>query len=401
MRLARRHPSPGVVSLAVSVLLAATAPATVLAAPANDNFGAAQVLGSAASGSVSGSNVDATKETGEPDHAGNSGGHSVWYSWTAPADGHGFFTTDGSAFDTLLAVYTGVAVDSLTTVASNDDDPLLVFIGQSTVSFSVLSGVTYMLAVDGFSGKVGRIELRWGRAPANDNFADAQTLPGVPSGTATGNVRGATSEPGEPSGVFEVRTIWYSWTAPTDGTYKFDTLGSRFDTVLAVYRGSTLDSLARVGENDDDPDRGCCSSWVPIRNATAGTTYSISVGALDGFCRTCNVVLNWSPLILGGSGPDTLVGGAGAEEIRGRGGADILRGGGGHDSLLGGRGNDREDGGPGNDVVLDRAGVDRLFGRIGNDQLDSRDFGRGDLLSGGLGTDVCRGDRVDVRRGCP
>jgi Ca2+-binding RTX toxin-like protein len=391
------------------VLLVSAAPTSAFAAPVNDDFGAARSLASAASGVVSGSNIDATKETGEPDHAGNPGGHSVWFSWTAPADGNAFFTTRGSAFDTLLAVYTGVAVNSLTPVAANDDDPGANFpvTGGSTMSFAVSSGVTYMLAVDGFSGKIGNIQLRWGRAPPNDNFAAAQTVTGA-RGRTTGTVRGATLELGEPgpSPFGWLQTIWYSWTAPADGTYKFDTVGSNFDTVLAVYEGSSLDSLRRGRVNDDDPDRGCCWSWVAIRNATAGTTYSISVSDLGAGeprdpCRFCAVVVNWSPLILGGAGPETLLGTAGNEEIRGQGGADVLRGRGGNDTLFGGPGSDREYGGAGNDGILDRRGTDQLFGQAGNDRLNARDFRRGDVLSGGLGTDGCRGDRSDVRRGCP
>jgi Ca2+-binding RTX toxin-like protein len=388
-------------ALAACILAAAIGPTSALAAPANDDFADAQSLDSTAEGSVDGSNVGATKETGEPNHAGNAGGHSVWYSWTAPADGNAFFTTGFfTDFDTLLAVYTGVAVDALTPIAANDDAAF----GRSTVSFPVSSGVTYMVAIDGFSGKIGTFGLTWGPAPANDNFADAVSLPGASSGMASGNVRGATLEPGESPFLFSGGTVWYSWTAPADGTYKFNTAGSRFDTDLAVFTGASLGSLTTVGVNDDDPDRGCCSSWVPIRNATAGTTYRIAVSALDDFCRNCDLVLNWSPLILGGAGDETLVGTAGDEEIRGRGGNDILRGGGGNDNVFGGRGNDREYGGVGNDLVLDRQGRDQLFGRSGSDRLDARDFfrpGGADALVGGLGVDTCLGNRNDSRRGCP
>jgi Ca2+-binding RTX toxin-like protein len=383
------------------MLVAAVWPASALAAPANDDFADAQLI-TGTEGSVTGSNVGATKEPGEPDHAGNPGGHSVWYSWTSPADGNVAFTTSGSAFDTLLAVYTGGAVGSLTAVAANDDNPGAFSLGGSTVSFAVSSGVTYMVAVDGFSGKVGFFSLSWQPAPANDNFVDAQVLASASSGTATGNARGATVEAGEPTlfgGEFSPATIWYSWTAPADGTYKFDTVGSNFDTVLAVYEGSSLDALVLVGANDDDPDRGCCSSWVPIQNATAGTIYSIAVSPLE--FGGDEVVLNWSPLILGTPGGDNLIGTTGAEEIRGLAGPDLLRGRGGNDALFGGRNADQEYGGAGDDLVLDRSGVDRLFGGNGNDRLNARDSRPNDLLSGGFGVDRCRGDAGDVRRRCP
>ena len=40
----------------------------------------------------------ASKEPGEPNHAGNAGGHSVWWTWTAPAIGTVSINTDGSEF---------------------------------------------------------------------------------------------------------------------------------------------------------------------------------------------------------------------------------------------------------------------------------------------------------------
>lgn len=68
-----------------------------------------------------GSNVNATKQAGEPAHAGNTGGRSVWWTFTAPASGQMTIHTTGSNFDTLLAVYTGSSVGALTLIASDDD----------------------------------------------------------------------------------------------------------------------------------------------------------------------------------------------------------------------------------------------------------------------------------------
>jgi Ca2+-binding RTX toxin-like protein len=403
----RGHRRRPYLAFLAATLVAALWPASALAAPANDDFANAQVI-TGLTGSVSSTNVDATKEIGEPDHAGNPGGHSIWYSWTAPADGNVAFTTLGSAFDTLLAVYTGAAVGALTPVAANDDDPGAG--GVSTVSFAAANGVTYKVAVDGFSGKVGLVNLRWHPSPANDNFADVQVLPSTSSGTATGDTRGATLEPGEPAQLlFNPGTIWYSWTAPADGTYKFDTFGSNFDTVLAIYAGSSLDALDLVRINDDDPDRGCCSSWVPIANTTSGTTYSIAVLPFEDSTGG-HVVLRWSPLILGGSAGETLLGTAGDDEIRGRGGNDVVRGFGGRDAIFGGSGRDAMFGGPGrdleyggagNDSLFDHRGVDRLFGGEGNDRLNARDSHPSDLVAGGSGVDTCRADRGDTRRRCP
>src|SRR6267378_7953283 len=114
------------INYTVWLQLSVLAPALLLvsepgrAQPSNDAFANGQSL-SGSTGSVTGSNVGATKETGEPNHAGDPGGHSVWYRWTASASTPVTIDTIGSNFDTLLAVYTGSSVGSLTTIASNDD----------------------------------------------------------------------------------------------------------------------------------------------------------------------------------------------------------------------------------------------------------------------------------------
>jgi hypothetical protein len=105
-------------------------------------------------------NKGATKEAGEPNHAGNVGGKSIWYTWSAPASGKVTIDTTGSNFDTLLAVYTGASVSTLTAVpgGANDDSPA----GGTTtskVSFNVTAGTTYQIAIDGYGGVYGNITL--------------------------------------------------------------------------------------------------------------------------------------------------------------------------------------------------------------------------------------------------
>jgi hypothetical protein len=151
--------------------------------PANDNFANAQVI-SGNSGTVTGSNVGATKETGEPNHAGNAGGASVWYRWTPSTSGSATIDTIGSNFDTLLAVYIGSAVNSLTEIASNDD------IGggnlQSRVTFSATAGTTYSIAVDGYGGATGNITLNWSLTTTNRTLTVAGAGTGNGTVTATG-----------------------------------------------------------------------------------------------------------------------------------------------------------------------------------------------------------------------
>src|SRR5579872_4711066 len=67
----------GILRLAM-VVLAGLAATTGWAQPTNDNFGNAAAI-SGLTGTIKGSNVGATKEAGEPSHAGNTGGASIWY----------------------------------------------------------------------------------------------------------------------------------------------------------------------------------------------------------------------------------------------------------------------------------------------------------------------------------
>jgi hypothetical protein len=131
-----------------------------LLAPAilsNNNFANATVLSGSAV-TVSGSNVGATIEAGEPPKAGNAGGASVWWSWTAPASGSVTISTAGSTFDTILGIFTGASVSGLTAIAANDDSPTGGTL-TSKVTFNAVAGTKYAIGVDGFNGAKGNIVL--------------------------------------------------------------------------------------------------------------------------------------------------------------------------------------------------------------------------------------------------
>ena len=130
-------------------------------APANNNFANAQTI-AGCSGSVTGTNIGANKEAGEPSHdpAGDAGGGSIWYHWRAPSTGSVTITTNGSNFDTLLAVYTGSSLNALTEIAKNDDVDLGVIV-SSTVTFNATANTVYRIAVDGWGGDAGNTVLNW------------------------------------------------------------------------------------------------------------------------------------------------------------------------------------------------------------------------------------------------
>ncbi|MBI5385083.1 MAG: lamin tail domain-containing protein [Verrucomicrobia bacterium] len=137
--------------LIVSLALASLAVATAQAQPANDNF----VNGFVLTGTVVATNgnsavpSNATRENGEPRVSGSQflGGRTVWFRWTAPVSGPTLIDTTNSAFNTLLGVYTGSAVNALTQVAANDN--VRDGVTSSAVTIQAVEGVTYHIVVDG------------------------------------------------------------------------------------------------------------------------------------------------------------------------------------------------------------------------------------------------------------
>ena len=348
----------------------------LMAAPSNDNLAEAQIL-SEVSGTVSGSNLGAIKETDEPNHGGNPGGKSIWYRWTAPVSGAFRFDTIGSQLDTLLAIYQGDTYDDLRLVAGNDDNDNDTI---SQVTFVAEAGQAYLIAVDGFNGSSGNavfaeseiLILNWqetteipairavwpesgaagssvtitganflgatvvefgGRGAAfsihgseqltaivpldarsgsitvmtpggttssidpfevldqvnNDDFENAVAISGS-SGSRKDTNRFATLEEDEPlhAGNAGGRSFWYLWSAPETGTWTFNTEGSNFDTIVAIYAGDSLGNLALVAEDDDSgPDLTSSATF----SAETGIEYRIAVDGAGG--HSGDISLNW------------------------------------------------------------------------------------------------------------
>ncbi|MBL8689748.1 MAG: hypothetical protein JNL04_11645 [Rhodospirillaceae bacterium] len=279
------------ITMTASAACIATFTGSTSGTPANDAFASATSL-SGSSGSTTGSNVNATKETGESSHAGNSGGKSVWWTWTPSSGGSTTITTIGSSFDTLLAVYTGSSVSAVSAIASNDDTSSSL---QSSVTFTATAGTTYRIAVDGYGSASGSIVLTWNQTgttsgPANDAFSSAIALTS-PSGTTSGTNVSASKESGEPShaGNSGGTSVWWKITPTASGQVTVSTAGSSFDTLLAVYTGSAVGSLTSVASNDDT---GATLQSAVSFNGTAGTTYYVAVDGYSG--STGSIVLSYT-----------------------------------------------------------------------------------------------------------
>jgi Ca2+-binding RTX toxin-like protein len=235
--------------------------------PNNDFANATNLSGNAAS--VTATNVAADLEADEP--VGLPGGSTVWWRWTAAERRRVTIGTCRSSFATILGVYTGAQLATLSKVAeSNPSCGRVVFVAEP--------GVTYSIVVDGFLGASGTIalDLEAFPPPANDSFADAAVLSGG-SVTAVGSTSNATREPDEPTHVtIGTASVWWQWTAPVSRRVVVDTCGSAFHTTLAVYTGDALGALTHVASNDG----GCGSQSRLAFHAVAGQTYRIAVDGI-------------------------------------------------------------------------------------------------------------------------
>jgi hypothetical protein len=281
--------------------------------PMNDDFASGSEIDSRTGGIVA-FNPHASKEPGEPNHAGEPGGRSIWFRWRAPVSGRAVFHTMGGETegDTVLAVYTGDRVDSLTLVASDTDSGLAN--RSSRVVFTAAAGVTYHIAIDTVGGREGSIawfdgcalcalRLQWnsGPGPANDRFIDARTLPAEGDRMWAQNL-GASLEPGEPShGDVDGQShrvgasSWFRWTPPLSGPASVNVSARDFGAFVAVYRQTGTGGLAglqTVAENDR-VGLGA-NGWAYQAadwEAVGGETYYIAVDA--GQERTGEYVITW------------------------------------------------------------------------------------------------------------
>lgn len=125
------------------------------------------------------STYGAGKEPGEPNHCGVAGGASCWFLYQAPRTGTMLIDTEGSTFDTVLAVYTGSGTDfaGLASVACDNNSGSN---GKwSRVTFTANQATTYYIAVDGVQGATGTVKLNYtlGDPPAIVTQPTSQAVP--------------------------------------------------------------------------------------------------------------------------------------------------------------------------------------------------------------------------------
>ncbi|MEA2905757.1 MAG: serine protease [Alphaproteobacteria bacterium] len=299
-----------------------TRTATLNVTPANDNFANAITL-SPAGQILGGSTAFTTREAGEPGHDaefGTNGGGSLWYKITPQSSGPIRVTTCPPPtpalpqLDTVIAVYTGNAVNALSRIASNTD--LGVACGPlfSDLTFNAIAGVTYSIAVDGWNGAQGNFTLNVGYVaqsllvdPATNMVASGtQGGPFSPSSfqyqlrTSSGSVNYSIS--GIPNWLTPSTSSGTLTTTPTTVTFTVNanslTPGSYFATIaftnttnglgnqnhtasLTVNVPSGPAFLARTFVSATGDDNNNCSRTLPCRSFAGAITKTNAGGEIN------------------------------------------------------------------------------------------------------------------------
>ncbi|HEX7303250.1 hypothetical protein [Lentzea sp.] len=193
------------------------------------------------------------------------GTSSVWYRYTAPADGFVRMTTDRpDGENPTLSAYTGTR-GALTWTPGACKYPH----GGGSDTFAVTAGTTYhfLLQDREFAGPVG-FRLKLVPRAANDDFAAAVE---VPFGTdVTGDTGPATLEAGEVRPSCEsstTRSVWYRYTADHAGFIAARVTQYLPNATISAFRGSALTEVDCLN-----------SSHRPlVFAATPGETYYLRV----------------------------------------------------------------------------------------------------------------------------
>ncbi|WP_438043002.1 MXAN_6577-like cysteine-rich protein [Sorangium sp. So ce128] len=199
-------------------------------------------------------------------------GGEATYSFTAPADGFYRMHTVGSTIDTILSVRDGGCEgDEMACVNDSRDSSKLVWLdaGQTALISVDSHGAEgdYMLHVDLFDG-TGTCDKPIELAP-------------LASQTATGTTKGSLAKVDASCGGIDAPEVAYLFTAPEAGTYTIDTVGSDYDTVLAVFDGDCYGEEIACSDDVLGEDLHLFTSEVTV-SLDAGQSIVIVVdGAID------------------------------------------------------------------------------------------------------------------------
>ena len=126
---------------------------TRVSGPVNDNFVNRTLI--TAGTAVTPSNVDASRESGEPGPASEM---TLWYRWNAPSPGRVEVSSCGGSTWSTVAAYTGGSVDALTPISA-PATPCPGGQSGNRLSWQVTTGQTSALQLAGYLGALGNLRL--------------------------------------------------------------------------------------------------------------------------------------------------------------------------------------------------------------------------------------------------
>lgn len=226
-------------------------------------------------GSLVGCNEDAT--TDQPSGCVNSG-KDIWYRMLIDCTGWYQVDTEGSNFDTVLSLYSGIDCPG-TLIECDDDDGAG---NSSLIQFFGVKGQFVKIRVAGFgvSPASGTFLLNTTRLePFNNACAGAIAVSegDHPFGTCLATTDGFSESTCNFFGDPQIsQDVWFTYTASCSGTATFSLCGSDYDTEIAVYAGADCPAAVEIplACNDDF----CGSSSSVTFNVSAGQSYKVRVG---------------------------------------------------------------------------------------------------------------------------
>jgi hypothetical protein len=169
------------------------------------------------------------------------GGPTRWYQLTATADGTLVADTVGSQFDTLLGLFTGSDVFTMTRLASDSSGH------NSLVRVEAKAGNTYLVGVSGVNGASGTIVLNWRLGVAPNTNGPAQNLI-VTNGVILLMQSGVSTNVTAPT--YQWRRNGFNITGATNSTYTIASLQSdqvgSYSVAVSNLVGQVINSIAVV-----------------------------------------------------------------------------------------------------------------------------------------------------------
>jgi len=217
----------------------------------------------------------ADRETGEPGTSGVYPFHSLWWEWTAPSRDR-IAWVQRSGPPPWINVHT--SSDGSGSMAS------LRLLASRPSSFRPSPGQTYYFQIGTASeASVGVLDLVLrnldnptvaisSEGPLNDHFADRVPMGSALPARGGADPLGATLEEGEPYRSSRYGSLWWSWTAPSTGTFALRST-SVDGSLVRIYRGTLAGGLTLVDSARE--------SWS-LFPAEAGVEYAVGVYA-EGF----------------------------------------------------------------------------------------------------------------------